>query len=568
MGILSGKKFLILPNSHTASVNILAGIVKEQGGFLVSSADRLSNDVVVLVNDSFVDKTNKIVNRGLFLKEFELDASVVWTYVLENELVCLRVSLVPSWVENGTFHFSDSERIILLDSESQERDTKNVQFHSAGNEEAGSDDETDVEGNKESTGDMTDVSDTATPQLQSSPLSKYIKQEEDIDNQVLINALGRLVKKYEVKGDQYRSRSYRLAKQAVEKYPHKITSGSQAQRQLSNIGSSIAKKIQLLLDTGTLPGLEDPATDEYESSLGYFSECYGIGVPMAKKWITLNISTFYRAVRLHPKLFISDWPILYGWTYYEDWSKRIPRDEVTAHFELVKEEVRRVGNGCSVEMQGSYVRGARDTGDVDLMFYKENCDDLEEVTIGMENVAASLYQKGYIKCFLLLTDKLERMFRPDILSRLQKCGIAEISNEHTFRNSDRGKKLFFGVELPGDYPIYPFDDKDILQLKPQDKFMSKSKDADHFCRRLDFFCCKWSELGAARIHYTGNTDYNRWLRVRAMDMGYKLTQHGIFKDDVLLESFDERKIFEYLHVPYLNPVDRNKTDWVNIPIPK
>lgn len=35
----------------------------------------------------------------------------------------------------------------------------------------------------------------------------------------------------------------------------------------------------------------------------------------------------------------------------------------------------------------------------------------------------------------------------------------------------------------------------------------------NYCRRLDFFCCKWDEFGVGRIYYIGFKEYNRWIRI-------------------------------------------------------
>ncbi|KAL3234301.1 DNA polymerase IV [Nakaseomyces bracarensis] len=559
--LFSGNKFLILPDQNAGSMRFLCDLIRGNGGIVVNSPQDLDPMCVVLINDTFVDESDRIIDREFFLKEFRWDPAVVWDFVLDQGLPCVKTSVVSQWLGNNEMNLS--EETLLQVSFTPEPSTTGLE------NVVDSEVETDVDEVQMGPGTNPssppeNISDTITvkPEAQSGALAKYIKDDEVKKNQLLIRALGKLVKKYEVKGDQFRARGYRLAKNSIEKYPHRVTSGKMAQRELANVGASIARKIQILLDTGTLPGLDDGSVDSFEMNVGYFSECYGIGIPIARKWSTLDVKSFKDATKLFPERFYSDWPILFGWTYYEDWSRRIKRDEVTIHFNIVRDELRRIDPKCSVEMQGSYIRGAKDTGDVDLMFYKEGCDDLIDVTEAMEQVAISLFKKGYIKCFLLLTSKLETLFRDTILKKLRICNIKH--QNYNFKNSDRGKKLFFGVELPAGYPEYSINGEKGLQLKAEDKFLSQSKNTGHFCRRLDFFCCRWSELGAARIHYTGNTDYNRWLRVRAMDLGYKLTQHGIFKGNTLLESFDEEKIFQYLQVPYLDPVERNQVNWENM----
>ncbi|CAI4927172.1 CRE_HP_G0020920.mRNA.1.CDS.1 [Saccharomyces cerevisiae] len=63
---------------------------------------------------------------------------------------------------------------------------------------------------------------------------------------------------------KFRARSYRLAKQSME-----------------NCDFNYCQKIQVILDTGVLPGLNDSVG--LEDKLKYFKNCYGIGSEIAKR---------------------------------------------------------------------------------------------------------------------------------------------------------------------------------------------------------------------------------------------------------------------------------------------
>ena len=53
--------------------------------------------------------------------------------------------------------------------------------------------------------------------------------------------------------------------------------------------------------------------------------------------------------------------------------------------------------------------------------------------------------------------------------------------------------------------------QEYLHLQPSDKFMllSKTNKRDPPCRRIDYFCGKYSNLGSLRIHYIGSKKFNR-----------------------------------------------------------
>jgi DNA polymerase IV len=75
-------------------------------------------------------------------------------------------------------------------------------------------------------------------------------------------------------------------------------------------------------------------------------------------------------------------------------------------------------------------------------------------------------------------------------------------------------------------------------------------------------------MGAALIYFTGNDIFNRSMRLLASKKGYRLNQRGLYKDVIrgknrekitegtLVESRDERKIFEILGVTWRPPEHR------------
>lgn len=75
-------------------------------------------------------------------------------------------------------------------------------------------------------------------------------------------------------------------------------------------------------------------------------------------------------------------------------------------------------------------------------------------------------------------------------------------------------------------------------------------------------------MGAALIYFTGNDIFNRSIRLLASNKGMRLNQRGLYKDvmrgparvkvteGALLESRDEKMIFEILGVKWRQPDER------------
>ena len=233
---------------------------------------------------------------------------------------------------------------------------------------------------------------------------------------------------------------------------------------------------------------------------------------------------------------------------------------------------REIDPECKVELQGSYNRGYSKCGDIDLLFFKPFCNDTTELAKIMETLCVKLYKEGYIHCFLQLTPTLEKLFANKIVERFRTARIVGYGERKRWYSSEIIKKFFMGVKLPAKYlkkledmkndeGTFLIEEEEETKLKQIDQYMSLNSSDGNYCRRLDFFCCKWDELGAGRIHYTGSKEFNRWIRILAAQKGFKLTQHGLFRNNTLLEGFDERKIFDLLNLDYVEPKYRNNIPW-------
>ncbi|CAI1908729.1 hypothetical protein SEUBUCD646_0C00840 [Saccharomyces eubayanus] len=576
--LLNGKSFIFLPNPDTSSSTFIKNVLKDKGATIILNVEDCcqsnANNVTVLVDDSFVDSNMNLIQRDIFQREANSnDINNLFNKIEELKIQCVKVSCVTKWVQNEKFTIENSELInltppIITISD----DTNNGQSSS----EADTEIPTDVEDNGDD-GDEKNVVGEFSQQpignaLQLDSGTKLLVNDKAKykNNELVIEALKRLTKKYEIKGERFRARGYRLAKQSVENCDFDISSGAEAHTKLRNIGPSITRKIQVILDTGALPGLNDSMG--LEDKLNYFKNCYGVGPEIAKRWNLISYESFCIASKKDPDDFISDWSVLFGWSYYDDWLHKMSRNECLAHLDVVQNALNEIDPDCLVELQGSYNRGYSKCGDIDLLFFKPFCDDTAELAGIMESLCIKLYKDGYIHCFLQLTPSLESLFAENIIERFQTAKINGYKKRKKWYSSEIIKKFFMGVKLSSkklgelkevdtDEGTFLIEEEEETKLKPIDQYMSLNSKDENYCRRLDFFCCKWDELGAGRIHYTGSKEYNRWIRILAAQKGFKLTQHGLFRDSVLLESFNEYKIFELLDLKYVEPKDRNDIEW-------
>lgn len=554
MKLLEGQKFLFLPNREASRIRFLAELIIKEGAIIVDKEEEIDQNTYVLVNDAFVNKDNTLIQDELFFKELDFNPSVVRYRIVKNNLTCAKASSISYWLRSKSFEIQPNS---LISIDGLREITTVVDLTRESGDATSSAMDTNI-----CTQDSNKMK--LPPEIKTPPDSKAVclvrsspTDEAKKENEKLVQALGKLSKRYEMKGDQFRARGYNLAKIGIQQYPFKIESGEQARQEISNVGPSIAKKIQTILENGSLPGLLEAF--DLEKNLEYFVKCYNVGMYRAKNWDALQLKTFAEACDRFANFFVTDWPILFGWSYYEDWLMPISREECKRISIIVRKEAQLLDPELRVETLGSYCRGFEQCGDVDLLFYKPNCNDCTQIGGAMENVSIALYAKGYVQCFLQLTARIDELFRERIIEQLKKCHIKISQNAQFHDRSENLRKFLLGFKLVDEEKCHI--ERQNFRLTPKlnskDQFMSLSSE-ENPCRRVDLFCCKYSELGSARLHWTGPKEFNRWLRLKAINKGLKLTQHGLFdSSNILLESFSERRIFELLDEEYIAPIERN-----------
>ena len=198
-------------------------------------------------------------------------------------------------------------------------------------------------------------------------LKLKIKKKEML-NEKFVDLLTRLENLMKMKGEVFRARAYQKAKETVMAYPNKITSVEQL-RGLPGIGETIIKKFNEFNKTGTLKLLER----EKDHPRYIFAQVYGIGPKKAKQLADLGLTTIAELRERKDEL-LNDVQKK-GLRYYEDILKRIPRAEIIDYEKTLVRAFNKVKqNGDKFEILGSYRRGAKTSGDIDIAITNEQGD--------------------------------------------------------------------------------------------------------------------------------------------------------------------------------------------------
>ena len=320
-------------------------------------------------------------------------------------------------------------------------------------------------------------------------MPKKQKSKTMILNKSLIDILGKLEELMNLKGEVFRGRAYHKAAEAIMLYNKPITEIKQLKGQ-PGIGKTILIKLEEFVKTKKIKILEDAKNNP----LYLFPKIYGIGPKKANKLVANGITTLTELKKRKDE--VLNPTQIAGLKYFKDIQKRIPRAEINEYQSVLEDVFKKINHkGSHFEIVGSYRRGAKDSGDIDIIITNEQNDN------------------SIFKTFI------------DVL---EERGILI----HFFTRG-KIKSLTMG-QLKGQKP-----------------------------RRLDFMYAPFHEYAFATLYFTGSKAFNVIMRQRALDIGFSMNEHGLYKMEgrkkgAKLDMYfpTEQSIFQFLKMEYKTPIER------------
>ena len=199
-----------------------------------------------------------------------------------------------------------------------------------------------------------------TPVSMSSSAIPVVQTIKPPYNEAFVSLLGKLEKLMIQKGEPFRARAYQKAQQSIMLYQDPINSLDQI-KDLKGVGKTILAKFQEYLETGKLKAIEK----EKENPLLLFTNIYGVGPKKAQALIAKGITTIAQLRENQGEL--NDKQKI-GLQYYEAIEERIPRAEIVRFETVLSDVFKELGYpSATMEIVGSYRRGAKDSGDIDII---------------------------------------------------------------------------------------------------------------------------------------------------------------------------------------------------------
>lgn len=310
-------------------------------------------------------------------------------------------------------------------------------------------------------------------------------------NKTLIDNFEKLVILYkdDKSKNQFQINSIIKALNLLKKLDFEIKSKDDCEN-IKGFGKGIISKIDEILKTNTLEYFKNKTIEPQK--INDLHLITGLGEKKIKDLQKINITCINDLKNaIENKQYKSTHHINVGLKYYQDFQKRIPREEID-QFKEYFEKVFKLLN-LQYDITGSYRRGNKDCGDIDILVTKNVIED-------------NIIKK--------ITNELLK------LKILVKDGIL----------TPTAKKKFMGTCC--------------LPIENSIK------------RRLDIRIIDYDSYYPALLYFTGSDENNKRMRLEAIKLNMKLNEYGLFKDDEKLKVISEKDIFDYLNLKFLEPCER------------
>ena len=316
----------------------------------------------------------------------------------------------------------------------------------------------------------------------------------------------------EITMHSFRLSSTKKALTAIKNLNFEIISGSDV-KGIPSIGPGTIKRIQEILDTGTLSELKNKYDDKKQNKINSIQELeqvIGIGNSIAKNLVIehniLSIKDLKKAIK-SKKIHVND-KILLGLKYYGIVQGNIPRKEVIDTEKYLVKKAHTIDKNLELMICGSYRRGKSTSGDIDVLLYHSD------------------------------------VLTPDQITNPEKYDL------------DNYFKVFIDILTQNNFLIDHMTDK-----KYEKKYMGFCQYKSYPVRRIDIRVIPYKSLPAAMLYYTGPYELNILMRKEAKKRKMILNEYGLYKIDsddnkkaVKIKS--EADIFEILGMEYLEPEKR------------
>ena len=282
---------------------------------------------------------------------------------------------------------------------------------------------------------------------------------------------------------------------------------------IPGIGAGTMGRIREILETGRLSELKSKYDKKKQATIDSIQELakiIGIGSKTAKKLVTIynirSIEDLKKAIK-KGDMNVS-YAIKLGLKYYGIVEGNIPRKEIQQIEKYLVKEINKIDPGLEIMICGSYRRGKKNAGDIDVLMYHSGVKINKQI--------------------------------------INPKGSAQQPYLETFVNNLTNEGFLLDHLTDDDYRI---------------KYMGFCKYKNYPVRRIDIRMIPYNSLPTAMLYFTGPYELNTIMRNAAKKRKMLLNEYGLYKVDengarTALKVTSEADVFKYLGMTYLTPKER------------
>lgn len=315
--------------------------------------------------------------------------------------------------------------------------------------------------------------------------------------QDIIDALETMRKKEIADKQPFKARAYANVVKQIKAMTHPVRTMDDL-KGITGVGDGIKKKLVEILETGKLKAAVNAAANTNFKIVEDLLKVHGIGPVKAKQLVEEHGIKSIDDLKLRQGELLNEKQQM-GLKYWEDFDTRIPRAEMDKHSLYIKSVIGKIDSRYIVELAGSYRRGDKDSGDIDVLI--THPDESIDHVVRFADIIASFVKDKYVV---------------DIFAQGPKKCLA------------------------------------VCKAKRHKMF-----------RRIDFMMTHKNEFPFALLYFTGSGPFNVEMRNIALEKGYSLSEYGLKcmsgprEGDFVNAGFTkEEDIFKFLGLPYVSPNER------------
>jgi DNA polymerase/3'-5' exonuclease PolX len=143
---------------------------------------------------------------------------------------------------------------------------------------------------------------------------------------------------------------------------------------VEGIGAKIKAKIEEILKSGKLKSAERARESRNLKIYDELLQIHGIGIVKAEELVNMYGITTVEKLKeeIKKKDYILNDVQKTGLKFYDDIKLKIPRNEMDRHNKKIKSLTKDLDKDMEIKMVGSYRRGAKESGDIDLILTTSN----------------------------------------------------------------------------------------------------------------------------------------------------------------------------------------------------